>query len=194
MFVVKNITNREISIPELRINLSPGNTIDLDMVSSRFYIEQARSLKYLFSSNSIVCVVKDSGSSSVQLNSPEQNYKTDEINNSSQDIINYIKQLDHKLSKRIDEKSSQAIPGVDPEALNKAIGVLMSLQNFIPYQNKKEEKSSEDQKSIDETKVINIQKRTIDRLSSNAQSKVRHEEQKTDKDVTKNAEELEGLL
>jgi len=188
MFVVKNITKHDVDIPELRVTLSPGHTIDLDMISSRFYIEQARSLRSLFSSKSLLCLNKDSGAINMQpaaaADQPQQN--------SSMDVINSIKQLEEKLTKRIDEKVSHSQPAVDVNALNQALAALQNLTAIVG--NSQSQVQSQEAKDVDQGKLVDIQKRMVNRLAGNAESKVKHEEQTTDKDVTKNIQELEGLL
>lgn len=188
MFVVKNITRHDVDIPELRVTLSPGHTIDLDMISSRFYIEQARSLRSLFSSKSLLCLNKDSGSINMQpvtaTDQPQQN--------SSMDVINSIKQLEEKLTKRIDEKVSHSQPAVDVNALNQALAALQNLTAIVG--NSQSQSQPQETKDVDQGKLVDIQKRMVNRLAGNAESKVKHEEQTTDKDVTKNIQELEGLL
>lgn len=187
MFVVKNITKRELDIPELRVTLSPGHTIDLDMISSRFYIDQSRSLKSLFNSKSLLCLAKDSGVGSLQIKTNE-NIENDIT--STTDVLSSIKQLEEKLAKRIDEKVSNSHANVDVNALNKA---LAALQNLV-IANSQPQAQVQENKSVDDGKLVDIQKRMVNRLAGNAESKVKHEEQTTDKDVTKNIQELEGLL
>ena len=190
MFVVKNITKHDVDIPELRVTLSPGHTIDLDMISSRFYIEQARSLRSLFSSKSLLCLNKDSGSINMQpvanVDQPQQN--------SSMDVINSIKQLEEKLTKRIDEKVSHSQPAVDVNALNQALAALQNLTVIVGNSQSQPQSQSQETKDVDQGKLVDIQKRMVNRLAGNTESKVKHEEQTTDKDVTKNIQELEGLL
>ncbi len=188
MFVVKNITKHDVDIPELRVTLSPGHTIDLDMISSRFYIEQARSLRSLFSSKSLLCLNKDSGSINMQPSAIADQSQQ----NSSMDVINSIKQLEEKLTKRIDEKVSHSQPAVDVNALNQALAALQNLTAIVG--NSQPQPQNQEAKDVDQGKLVDIQKRMVNRLAGNAESKVKHEEQTTDKDVTKNIQELEGLL
>jgi len=189
MFVVKNITKHDVDIPELRVTLSPGHTIDLDMISSRFYIEQARSLRSLFSSKSLLCLNKDSGSINMQ---PTVAMADQPQQNSSMDVISSIKQLEEKLTKRIDEKVSHSQPAVDVNALNQALAALQNLTTIVG--NAQPQPQSQEAKDVDQGKLVDIQKRMVNRLAGNTESKVKHEEQTTDKDVTKNIQELEGLL
>lgn len=189
MFVVKNVTKHDIDIPELRVTLSSGHTIDLDMISSRFYIDQARSLRTLFAAKSLLCLNKDSGSINL---SPVTTEEPSIKQNSSTDVLNSIKQLEEKLTKRIDEKVSNSQPAVDVNALNQALAVLQNLTTIVG--NSQPQPQPQESKDVDQGKLVDIQKRMVNRLAGNAESKVNHEEQTTDKDVTKNIQELEGLL
>jgi hypothetical protein len=108
------------------------------------------------------------------------------------DVINSIKQLEEKLTKRIDEKVSHSQPAVDVNALNQALAALQNLTAIVG--NSQPQAQSQEAKDVDQGKLVDIQKRMVNRLAGNAESKVKHEEQTTDKDVTKNIQELEGLL
>jgi hypothetical protein len=169
MFVVKNITKHDIDIPELRVTLSPGHTIDLDMISSRFYIEQARSLKSLFSSKLLVCLNKDSGSINMQ---PAAVLADQPQQKSSEDVINSIKQLEEKLTKRIDEKVSHSQPAVDVNALNQALAALQNLTAIVGGSQSQPQLQPQETKDVDQNKLVDIQKRMVNRLSGNTESKV----------------------
>ena len=195
MYIIKNNSSHEVTIPELRVTLSPGEKIDLDMVTSRFYIEQSRNLKALFRADKLKCIIKDDGITSAKM--PEVVYVDPAPNAPSPtDVMDAVKDLEEKLAKRIEEKVANAQPQVDMTAFNQALAALQSLvgnaniktNNAAP---KKEDKSNND---VDSAKLIDIQKRTVNRLVNKAESNVRHEVQTTDKDVAKNVSELEGLL
>mgnify|MGYP003473208947 FL=1 len=189
MYLVKNVSKFDISIPDLRITLAPGDQIDLDMVASRFYIDQSSSLRRAFGPNGLKCVYKNGGGEASPL--PEAKIATTETpanKNDSVDVINAVKQLEEKLSKRLDEKMSSQ-PQIDLNLLNQT---LSALQGVVSQVSKPKEEVVE-QKEIDDPRIVDIHKRTLNRLSSNLESNVRHEEQTTDNNVTKNIQELENL-
>lgn len=198
MYVIKNITSQEISIPELRVTLSPDEKIDLDMVSSRFYIDQSSLLRSLFRANKLKCIIKDNGQGALEIATKERvaPQQASPIPNKDQhDVLDAVKKLEDKIYKKLDEKVQNSQPVIDVNALNQ---VLQSLQTIVnnttnsqvaaPQVNQKESDN------IDHNKMIDIQKRTVNRLVNKAESHVKHDEQTTDKDVSKNIKELEGLL
>lgn len=194
MFIVKNVTNQQIEIPELRVVLAPDEKLDLDMVASRFYIDQSRNLRACFNGKKLLCVFKDDGTKAikpVEVNNEQVSTSVKNI-----DVIDAVKQLEDKLTKRLDEKVANQQPQVDMNVLNQALAALQSLVNNT--QNPQTAKTAKiDDTSIsdvDEKRLIDIQKRTVNRLVNKAESNVKHEEQITNTDVNKNVNELEGLL
>lgn len=199
MFVVQNISSQEISIPDLRVVLSPGEKVDLDMVSSRFYIEQSSSLKSYFKCDILKCLIKDSNSETYKIglnNKIENNHSQEK--NAATEIINAVKQLEEKLNKRIDEKVSQTSnqAGIDPNVLNQALAALQALasQNTKKPEEKQEPVQPIEASEMSNKKLIDIQKRTLNRISTNTESKVNYKEEKTDNNITKKTQELEDLL
>lgn len=188
MYLVKNVSKFDISIPDLRITLAPGDQIDLDMVASRFYIDQSSSLRRAFGPNGLKCVYKNGGEPAPL---PEAKLITTEVpvsKNDSVDVINAVKQLEEKLSKRLDEKINSQ-PQIDMNLINQT---LSALQSVVSQVSKPKEEVVE-QKEIDDPRIVDIHKRTLNRLSNNLESNVKHEEQTTDNNVTKNIQELENL-
>lgn len=197
MFIVKNISNQDVELPDLHIVLSSKDQIDLDMVTSRFHSEQSRSLKGAFRGGYLKVIVKDDHRGDYQI-------KTDELArqqpifitppdpNKNQDVIAAVKQLEEKLAKRLDDKLSNTPqqPQIDLTALTQALAVLQNLTNQAakPAAPEKVEEASDE-------RVVDIHKRTLDRLSKDAQSNVKHTEEKADNSsVQRNIDELEGLL
>jgi len=187
VYIVKNMSKSEVSIPDLRLTLSSGDQIDLDMISSRFYIDQSSILKGMFTSGYLKCICKDDGSGKVQIKTDVEPILSSQLN-SPIDIINAVKNMEEKLAKRLDEKINSQ-PQIDVNAINKALQVLQSIANQANLQTTK----AENVDVVDE-RVVNIHERTLDRLSNKAESKVKHEEQTTNSNVNKNIEELEGLI
>jgi hypothetical protein len=194
MFIIKNITTHDIEIPELRVTLAPNEKLDLDMVSSRFYIDQSRTLKFLFNSKKLECILKDDGTKTLKVAEKKEDVANVHKNNPV-DVIDAVKQLEDKLTKRLDEKAAKQQPQVDMNALNQTLAALQTLvgnsQNMNQNASPKVDKIIVD---VDDTKAVDIQKRTLNRLVNKAQSNVKHDEQITSSDVNKNVNELEGLL
>jgi hypothetical protein len=197
MFIVKNVSNQDVELPDLHIVLSSKDQIDLDMVTSRFHSEQSRSLKGAFRGGYLKVIVKDDHRGDYQI-------KTDELSrqqpifitppdpNKNQDVIEAVKQLEEKLAKRLDDKLSNTPqqPQIDLAALTQALTVLQNLANQAvkPAATEKVEEASDE-------RVVDIHKRTLDRLSKDAQSNVKHTEETADNSsVQRNIDELEGLL
>jgi len=181
-------------VPELSLTLGPGNKIDLDMITSRHYIDQSRTLRNLLSTNKMICIVRDDGSGAYQIKRVHVQESKPQSPSSS-DVMESIKQLEDKITKRIDEKVANSQPQIDVNALNNAISALKPLTGVSgKISHIAEQKIEEAKSEIDPKRLVDIQKRTVGRLVNNAESNVKHDEQITDKDVAKNARELEGLL
>jgi len=190
MYIVKNISKTEVSIPELRVNLAPNDQIDLDMVSSRFYIDQSSLLKRCLRNNALKCIFKDDGSGAFQIKRSEyvQDVKAEV---SPSDVVDAVKQLEEKLTKRLEERVSTQ-PQIDVNLLNQALAALQGIASQTS-QNKTTQPSNTEE--TDDTRMVDIHKRTLNRLTNKAETSVKQEEQRTDSsDVMKNTKELEGLL
>lgn len=192
MYIIKNISVHDVTIPELRITLSPNEKIDLDMVTSRFYIEQSRNLKAMLRCDKLKCIVKDDGSVTVKIPDMPQFIEDVEQTNPV-NVMDAVKELEEKLAKRLEEKVANAQPQVDMNAFNQALAALQNLVGGIksPVNSPQPQEKIDD---VDNKKLVDIQKRTLNRLVNKAESNVKHEEQTTDKDVRRNVSELEGLL
>lgn len=197
MYVIKNISKSDVSIPDLRVTLSSGDQIDLDMITSRFYIDQSSALRRMLNGGSLKCILKDDGSGKIQIKMQEA--VASPIDQAAQtsplDVMNAVKQMEEKLSKRLDERINSQ-PQIDINAVNQALQALQSIANQASsgQPNKNAQTTKADDTDIVDERVVNIHERTLDRLSSKAESKVKHEEQTTDSNVNKNIQELEGLL
>ena len=192
MYIIKNISVHDVTIPELRITLSPNEKIDLDMVTSRFYIEQSRNLKAMLRCDKLKCIVKDDGSVTVKI--PDMPQFIEDVDQTSPvNVMDAVKELEEKLAKRLEEKVANAQPQVDMNAFNQALAALQNLVGGIksPVNSPQPQEKTDD---VDNKKLVDIQKRTLNRLVNKAESNVKHEEQTTDKDVRRNVSELEGLL
>jgi len=194
VYIVKNNTSHDLSVPELSLTLGPGNKIDLDMITSRHYIDQSRTLRNLLSTNKMICIVRDDGTGAYQIKRVHVQEPRPQSPSSS-DVMESIKQLEDKITKRIDEKVASSQSQIDVNALNNAISALQALTGGSgKISHIAEQKIEEAKSEIDPKRLVDIQKRTVGRLVNNAESNVKHDEQITDKDVAKNARELEGLL
>jgi len=189
VYIVKNISKTEVSIPELRVNLAPNDQIDLDMVTSRFYIDQSSLLKRCLRNNALKCIFKDDGNGAFQIKRvdyvPEIKPEV-----SPSDVVDAVKQLEEKLTKRLEEKVSTQ-PQIDINLLNQALAAIQNLTSQSS-QNKAIQTPIEES---DDSKMVDIHKRTLNRLTNKTETTVKQEEQRTDSsDVMKNTQELEGLL
>lgn len=191
MYVIKNISKTEVSIPELRVNLAPGDQIDLDMVSSRFYIDQSSTLRGFLRGSTLKCIRKDDGSGAFQIKMIEIAQEAEKPQISPSDVVDAVKQLEEKLSKRLDEKMSSQ-PQVDVNLLNQALAALQGLAGQVGPN--KPNQPSNNETETEDPRLVDIHKRTLNRLTDKAETSVRQDEQKTDSNVSKNIEELEGLL
>ncbi len=194
MYIVKNISKTEVSIPELRVNLAPNDQIDLDMVSSRFYIDQSSLLKRCLRNNALKCIFKDDGSGAFQIKRSDyvpENVTGAKAEVSPSDVVDAVKQLEEKLTRRLEERVSTQ-PQVDVNLLNQALAALQGIASQAG-QNKTTQPSNTEES--DDPRTVDIHKRTLNRLTNKAETSVRQEEQRTDSsDVMKNTQELEGLL
>lgn len=198
MFIIKNVSKREIDIPQLRIFLGPNEQIDLDMISSRFYTDQCSMLKSLVGGGVIKVLAKDDHSGTFQIKTAEVDQRTHVTITppaDNRDVLDAVKKLEEKLSRRLDDKiaAQSQQPQVDMQALTQA---LTALQSIVSQQaGKVEEKPKIEAVEIQDSRMVDVHKRTLDRLAGNAKSNVKHTEQISDnKHVKKNMDELEGLL
>lgn len=192
MYIIKNVSTHDVTVPDLRVTLTPGEKIDLDMVTSRFYIDQSSMLRGLFRANKLQCIMKDTGVGGYEVYQPQIEVQQPVVDN-SQSVIDVVKKLEEKLAKRLDEKVQNTQPQVDINALNQVLQNLQAIVGQGSLSNVKTQQNTQNT-DIDDSKMIDIQKRTVNRLVNKAESKVTHDEQTTDKDVNRNLRELEDLL
>jgi hypothetical protein len=194
MYIIKNITTYDITIPDLRITLTPDEKIDLDMVTSRYYIDQSSTLRGLFRANKLQCIIKDTGINTYEVHRQEYQpiIESPKPEANQQDVIDAVKKLEEKLAKRLDEKMQNSQPQIDMNAINQ---VLQTLQNLVGNNQQVASKPIEtNAKDIDDKKMVDIQKRTVNRLVNKTESSVKHDEQMSDRNINRNASELEDLL
>lgn len=188
MFIVKNITTLDVDIPDLRITLAPNQKIDLDMVTSRFYIDQSGVLKNLLRTQKLQCIIKDSGISPVKKHEQPQAPQASQV-----DVLNAVKSLEAKIEKRISEKVATQQTNVDVVALNQALTALQKLVGDGKVANQTSNTQNEDTK-IDDAKLVELQKKTVNRLVNKTEIKVNHDVQTGSSNVKENIKELEDLL
>lgn len=197
MYLVRNISNQEIALGDLRIALKPGQQIDLDMICSRYVAEQSPSLRVFLKKSMLKIVSKDTPTIVKQVHVKEI---VSEKQPANDEILREMREQEKRLIERQEllikkHLGEAAKGGIDPKAMEALQAAIAALQGIAgsggavaaPKQQKAEEEISEDT-------AVEIQKRTLDRLSKNAQGSIKHEESKGKSNVDSNIEELGDLL
>jgi type III secretory pathway component EscV len=194
MFIVKNVSKKEVSINSLHISIEPDQQLDIDSVCARFHSEQSFALKQMIIGGLLKVIIKDDHRGGIQVKTPEiaMPEEMPEYVPKNKDVINAVKQLEEKLTKTIDSKIQNAQPAIDPSLLSKAVDALQAL---AVQQNSGNSGSGKVLESIDGEKAVAIQKRTLDRIAKNTESNVIQSEQVVDNsNVQRNTDELNNLL
>jgi len=196
MYVVKNISTREISMPDLHIVLSPGDQIDIDMMCARFRSEQSFGLKQLIVGGYLKVIIRDDHRGGIQIKTPEAKMPEDmpEYIPKNRDVLDAVKDMEEKLGKKIDEKIANSQQSqIDPNLLNQALSALQALASGGVAAPQVPDKVINTE--ISDKKAVEIQQRMLNRKAINTESNVTHTEQIVDNsDIKKNMDELEGLL
>lgn len=196
MYLVRNTSTQEIALGDLRIALKPGQQIDLDMICSRYVAEQSPSLKVFLKKGMLRIASKDVPNvikevHEVRVVAAPQN---------NEEILREMREQEKRLFDRQEAliRKHLADPskgGMDPKALEALQTAIAALQGLAAGGTvAKAPQRMEPQEGLEEGTAVEIQKRTVDRLSKNAKGTIRHEESKAASNVDKNIDELGNLL
>lgn len=193
MYIVRNVSKQEIALGDLRIALKSGQQLDLDMICSRYVAEQSPSLKTFVSRGMLKIITKDTPGVIKEIKTVtiiEKDVRNEdirrEIRESEQRIV---ERQDAMLRKHLGDVSKKGLDQNSLEALQQAITALQQIAG-----SKSGPSQSEKESSIDDVKAVDIQTRTIDRLSKNTQGKIKSEETKSQSSVDGNIDELDKML
>jgi hypothetical protein len=196
MYIVKNVSNIEVPIEDLRMSLKSNQQQDLDMICSRSIAEKSGDLRKAIAKGYIKIVFKDGtliGNKVRVANSKKEPQIVPPTDQSG--VLNELRQLEKRLNERHDaiiKKHLTEAKGLDSkttETLNAAIDALKSLAG----QSKDVSVKNEDE-SIDESKAIDIQKRVINRVAKDSKGNIRSDDSKEKSNIDKNIDELGDLL
>lgn len=191
MFIVRNVSSRDVGLDDLHVLLSKEDQIDLDMVCSRFLSEQSPSLRHSIRSGMLKVVIKDDHRGGIQIKAVDTKPIVPEKPD-NKEVLNAVKALEEKLGKRLEEKlATTQQQAIDPNLLTQAIAALQNIANIKPQTNTEKSQDTD----LSDNKSVEIQQRMLNRKTANTQSNVTHHEQIVDNsDVKKNMDELEGLI
>lgn len=198
MYLIRNISNQEIALGDLRIALKSGQQIDLDMICSRYVAEQSPSLKVFLKRSMLKIVSKDTPFAGKQITVKEVHVTTPPAN---EEILKEMREQEKRLIERQEiliKKhlgDAAAKSGIDPKAMEALQSAIAALQGIaVSGGPQTVSKSSDAGDAIEDGTAVEIQKRTLDRLSKNSQGSIKHEESKSKSNVDSNIEELGDLL
>lgn len=195
MYRVRNVSKQEIALGDLKIALRPGQEIDLDMICSRYIAEQSVSLKVFLKKSMLKIISKDTPGI---IKHTKEIIVTEKPSN-NEEILKELRDQEKRLIERQDlmikKHLGEATKGLDPKAMEALQSAIAALQNIVvPTAAKVEAKPVEAQGPIGDKTAIEIQKRTLDRLSKNVSGKISHEESKSKSNVDSNIDELGDML
>lgn len=169
MFKIKNVSKGSILMSDINLILKQHQEIDLDSILARQSSEASSHLKKAITKGLIEVVQKD----------VVQNHSLEELEKK----LELQCQIIEKLLEKVNTTNQ---PSIDA----KLESIISALHKGVPQQAKVEE----DLYVIDDDKQIDIDKRSIERLTQNIESRVEAKKDRLASDIDKKTNELEDLL
>jgi hypothetical protein len=195
MYLIANSSRSEITISDLGISLNPRQAMDLHKIKSIDEINKSKNLKSAISSGSIKILHKD------EVVSKEE--KTEVIVQNQFDKEGLLKDIKELLAKEVDEKIKKVndIQEKNNASQNDKLFVLLQAiqenlsKNSTPISEGKNQNIDIDDISISSDKIIEMHSKAIEKMSKNVETNIISPERKIeDKNVAKNADELDNLI
>lgn len=188
MYMIRNVSKNEISFGDLKMTLRAGRSLDLDMIASRYILEQSRSVAIALNEGLIKIIRKDGTTAPVLEQAPTSHA-------SGSNVLSAMQEMEKRITENISAQIGKHIsntppPSVDVDRLNL---VLESIQNTLKTTN---QSSRTETPSIEETndEIVDIHAKVIDRTTRTVTGNIKHEETKSDNNIKENLDELENLL
>jgi hypothetical protein len=177
MYIVQNISDKEISLSDLKISLKPNQKIDLDLSYNRHNIEKSSSLSIGINKGIIKILRKDDIFS-----------KTEEKNNTSITKDN-LDEMEKRLSNLMESRLVKSETNVDNSYIQKILEQLSIIAS-----SDKTVKTDKEEDYVDEKDLVDIHTRSLNRLNTNAKGNISHSENVQKNDIQNNIDELDSLL
>lgn len=191
MYTIVNTSGRHLSIKDLRIMLSPRERLDLDSVCERRDIESSLYLKEALKKGYIKVIIKDSNSSSYASAGMIDAVTKEDLEKIKSDISDVIK------SSMKEAKVAKSSLGVDISQIKSEIAsVIREVMGEMNISSpSKDVASSGFEESLSDSVLSEIHKKAVNRMMEGAEGKVKNDDQKkVNLDISRTADELEGLL
>lgn len=190
MYIVKNVSSYEVRLADLRIALKPGQEQDLDLICSRFVADQSGSLKGAISRNEIKIMCRDGIHIKMKPFEHAAATKNDEV-------IQEMRELEKRINERQDALIRKNLAGgkqIDDETMGALQSAIKALQGIATTGSTEKPQQKQSEIAVPDDKVVDIQKRMIDRVSKDTKSNIKSSDSKEKSDINKNVDELGDLL
>lgn len=187
MYMVKNYGKKPIALGDLHITVSPNRALDLDMLFSRQVSENSPSLRTAISHQYLKVVRKD------ELKEGTPAFHAEKL-------AEQISEMEQRITKNLSEQIARHVssnpngtPNVNIDGLQGVVDQLKKLaeQASASQQSQPQADSSND---IPDEKMVNIHKRSVERMSRDVKGNIKHDKTSEKSDISKNLNELEGLI
>lgn len=193
MYWIRNISNQEIALNDLRIALKRGQEIDLDMICSRYFAEQSFSLKHFIKKSMLKIVSKDEPNLSKKIVHNERSASNDEIMKELREQEKrIIERQDALIKKHLGDANKS---GIDPKTMENLQTAIAAMQAIAQSGGSTAAPKSQNvTEAVEDGTAVEIQKRTLNRLSRGTQGNIKQNETKSTSNVDSNIDELGDLL
>lgn len=175
MYIIKNVSNRDISLSDLKITVKSGQKTDLDELFSRYVIEKSNSLSIGINKGFLKIIRKDDISS---ISIPKEDKKENDITKE------YLQEMENRISNLVISKSTSNPSDINVNSLaEKLINILGNKENKV-----------ENYDYEDPENIVDIHTKSLDRMNKEVDGMISHKEEILEKDIQKNIDELDGLL
>lgn len=183
MYLVANVTGREIVISDIGLSMSPKQAFDLDRIELKSSPERSKDLAVCIQKGFIKVVKSDRGKKKSEHTIPILDK-------------NIVKEIKEALREEIkDQLSSQKKAEEDPRMSKILLALGQLLQNgSIISSGGKNLPPKEDVLSIDDKVLNEMHARAVDRLSKQATGDIHYKEEQVDSDIGEQISELEELM
>ena len=190
MYLVANVSKRNIVIGDMDVSLQPRQALDLHKIKCKIEPENSKDLK-LSTNTGLVKVLKKS---------KKQVYEEEKIdlsNNLSQEDL--IKMIKDTIKKEMASQSSQNTEQ-DSDKILDALKDLTKLvqdkpESVVHVEKTKENVNTDDDSYVDEDKLAEIHARSMNKISKESDTFVEYDKQEvSDDSILDNINELENLI
>jgi len=186
MFFIVNKTKNHITLGDIGVSLGPKQAIDLDKIMKRSKSDESTALKAASRRGEIEIRIKDRPKvKSIPNTSPAPNTLSGarELGEMKKEIIGEMREL------------LKGQGGVSKEDLQKFIDAMPKITETVIYRQDVEKIREDEEVEIDEETLGEINKRAVNKMVENVESReVKYKQEKQKDDLMNNVSELEQLL